>query len=117
MYYWKQGCGTEFGGELIRYGFEYLGLHRIFATCAAINYGSYRVMERNRMRREALRRKVFWARVDKACIDRAEYSILAEDYFAEESPVIGRTASGTVTVIDSNTDNGCADETVGVRLP
>ncbi len=48
--HWKQGYGTELGGELIRYGFEDLKLRRIFAPCAAANYGSYRVMERNGMR-------------------------------------------------------------------
>ena len=78
--YWKEGYGTEFGGELIRYGFEDLKLRRIFAECAAINYGSSRVMERNGMRREALYVKAFWARVDKEWIDAAGYAILAEEY-------------------------------------
>jgi len=52
--YWKNGYGTELAAELIRFGFSELGLHRIYATCDAENYGSYRVMERNRMRREGL---------------------------------------------------------------
>lgn len=81
MDYWKRGYGTELGGELIRYGFEDLKLRRIFAPCAAVNYGSYRVMERNGMRREALQIKAFWARVDKEWIDQAIYAILADDYF------------------------------------
>lgn len=81
--YWKRGYGTELGGELIRYGFEDLKLRRIFAPCAAVNYGSFRVMERNGMRREAIHAKSFWARVDKEWIDGAEYGILAEDYFAK----------------------------------
>jgi RimJ/RimL family protein N-acetyltransferase len=51
--YWKKGFGTEFAHELIRFGFEELKCHRIYATCIADNYGSYRVMERNNMRREA----------------------------------------------------------------
>ncbi len=51
--YWKQGLGTELAGELIRFGFEELSLFRICAFCDAENYGSYRVMERNGMRREA----------------------------------------------------------------
>ena len=82
MDFWKRGYGTEFGGELIRYGFEDLKLRRIFAPCAAVNYGSYRVMERNGMRREALHVKNFWARVDKEWIDSAVYAILAEEYGA-----------------------------------
>jgi RimJ/RimL family protein N-acetyltransferase len=79
--HWKRGYGTELGGELIRYGFEDLGLRRLYAPCASVNYGSYRIMERNGMRREALRLKAFWARVDKEWIDEAEYAILAEEYF------------------------------------
>lgn len=79
--HWKNGYGTELGGELIRYGFENLKLRRIIAPCAAVNYGSYRVMERNGMRREALHVKAFWARVDKEWIDEAIYAILAEEYF------------------------------------
>lgn len=78
--YWKRGYGTELGGELIRYGFEDLKLRRIFALCAAANYGSYRIMERNGMRREALHIKAVWARVDKEWIDKAVYAILAEEY-------------------------------------
>jgi len=78
--YWKNGFGTELGKELIRYGFEDLKLRRIFAPCAAVNYGSYRVMERNGMRREALHVKKFWARVDKKWIDEVVYAILAEEY-------------------------------------
>jgi RimJ/RimL family protein N-acetyltransferase len=81
--YWKRGYGTELCGELIRYGFENLKLGRIQAPCAAVNYGSYRIMERSGMQREALHRKAFWARVDKEWIDEAWYAILAEDYFRE----------------------------------
>jgi len=79
--HWKYGYGTELGGELIRYGFDDLKLRRIYAPCAAVNYGSYRVMERNGMRREALHVKAFWARVDKEWIDKAVYGILADEYY------------------------------------
>jgi RimJ/RimL family protein N-acetyltransferase len=82
--YHKRGYGTELGAELIRYGFEDLGLRRIVAPCAAVNYGSYRIMERNGMRREALHRKAFWARIDKEWIDEAFYAILAEEYFSSK---------------------------------
>jgi len=81
MDHWKNGYGSEIVAELIRYGFEELRLRRLWAVCAADNYGSCRVMERNGMRREALKRKAFWARIDKEWIDRAEYAILAEEYF------------------------------------
>ena len=78
----KKGYGTELAAELIRFGFEDLKLHRIFAPCAAVNYGSYRVMERNGMRREATHVKAFWARVDEEWVDLAVYAILAEEWFA-----------------------------------
>jgi RimJ/RimL family protein N-acetyltransferase len=84
MDYWKQGYGTELAGELIRYGFEDLKLRRLFAPCAAANYGSYRIMERNGMRREAVHVKAFWARVDREWIDEAIYAILADEYFNRE---------------------------------
>ena len=80
--YWRRGFGTELGKELIRYGFEDLKLGRIQAPCAAVNYSSYRIMERIGMQREGLHRKAFWARVDKEWIDKVWYAILAEDYFA-----------------------------------
>ncbi len=51
--YWRQGLGSELAAELIRHGFEDLRLHRIWASCHGDNVASYRVMERNGMRREA----------------------------------------------------------------
>jgi len=89
MDHWQLGYGTELCGELIRYGFVDLKLRRICAPCAADNYGSYRVMERNGMRREALRVKAFWARVDMEWIDELEYAILAEEFFSEAVSVAG----------------------------
>ena len=50
--YWKKGYGTEVGKELVRFAFEELKLHRLYATCDAENYGSYRVMENIGMRKE-----------------------------------------------------------------
>ena len=87
--HWKKGYGTELAEELIRYGFEDLRLRRITAPCAAANYGSYRVMERNGMRREAVHRKAFWARIDKEWIDELVYAILAEEYHASNNSETG----------------------------
>jgi hypothetical protein len=91
MDHWKRGHGTELGGALIKYGFERLNLRRLTAPCAAVNYGSCRVMERNGMRREATHVKGFWLRVDKEWTDEARYAILAEEYF--------RTAETKISVI------------------
>ncbi|TYC67320.1 GNAT family N-acetyltransferase [Stappia sp. BW2] len=48
-----RGFATEAAGALLRMGFEDLHLHRIFACCDARNTGSWKVMGRLGMRREA----------------------------------------------------------------
>ena len=50
-----QGCGyaTEASRELLRLGFEDLGLHRVIGRVEARNIGSARVLEKLGMRREA----------------------------------------------------------------
>ncbi|RYZ62415.1 MAG: N-acetyltransferase [Proteobacteria bacterium] len=42
--YWGQGLATEVALELVRFGFEELKLHRIFATCRPDNHASARVL-------------------------------------------------------------------------
>lgn len=54
--HWGKGIGTEFAAEMIRYGFEEFGFHRVYARCDAQNTGSFRVMEKNGMIREGLLR-------------------------------------------------------------
>lgn len=78
--YWQQGYGTELGQALIRYGFEDLGLHRIYAPCAAANIGSYRLMERLGMRREACHKKAFPDRIEGGWLDQLVYALLKEEY-------------------------------------
>ena len=48
-----RGFATEGAREMLRMGFDELGLHRIVAGCDPRNAGSLRVMERLGMRREA----------------------------------------------------------------
>ncbi|MDR2547109.1 MAG: GNAT family N-acetyltransferase [Lachnospiraceae bacterium] len=96
--YWQKGYGTEFGGEIIRYGFEDLKLRRLTAPCAVDNYGSWRVMERNGMRREALHRKAFWARIDKEWVDLVHYAILAEEYRLNKGKSVAAKATKAVTI-------------------
>jgi RimJ/RimL family protein N-acetyltransferase len=48
-----KGYATEAARELLRLGFEEMGLHRIIAECDPRNEASIRVMERLGMRREA----------------------------------------------------------------
>ncbi len=51
--YWNQGYATEAVRTLIDYGFEKLGLHRIYALCLPENVASWRVMEKVGMSKEA----------------------------------------------------------------
>lgn len=91
--FWKRGLATEVAGALIRFSFETLRLHRVIALCNSENTGSWRVMEHNRMRREAHYLKcrrlrnvepAFW-------VDMYEYAILDEEYFAEKTEIKGCT--------------------------
>lgn len=43
---WGRGLATEVTRELLRLGFDELGLHRIVGVCAEQNAGSARVLER-----------------------------------------------------------------------
>ncbi len=51
--YWGRGYATEAATAIVRFGFESLDLHRIWAECVADNTGSSRVLEKLGMRREA----------------------------------------------------------------
>jgi RimJ/RimL family protein N-acetyltransferase len=51
--YWGRGYATEAARAVLRYGFQELHLHRIYATSRPANVASWRVMEKLGMRREA----------------------------------------------------------------
>lgn len=76
--YWGQGFAAEAAAGMIAYGFEHLGLHRIYATCRPDNIGSARVMQKAGMVyeghiREHKRHKGKWH-------DSYQYSILENEY-------------------------------------
>ncbi len=50
--FWGQGYGTETGIALIKFGFDQLNLHRIFALCDPANAASIHVLEKASMQRE-----------------------------------------------------------------
>ena len=63
--HWGHGYATEAGRALLAFGFEGLGLHRIWTRCDIRNIASARVLEKLGMRREGLlrhdvRRKGEW---------------------------------------------------------
>ena len=74
-----KGLATEAVAELIRLCFEELGLRRVVASCFADNVGSWRLMERLGMRREAhtaresLHRSGRW-------LDGLGYALLADEW-------------------------------------
>lgn len=55
--YWRQGYATEAAREMLRYGFQKLELHRIFATHFIHNPASGRVLEKIGMRYEGCQRQ------------------------------------------------------------
>jgi RimJ/RimL family protein N-acetyltransferase len=60
--FWGQGYATETAKALLKFGFETLDLHRIFATCDPANIASAHVLEKTGMKREGYLREHKWAR-------------------------------------------------------
>jgi len=50
--FWNKGYATEATRALLKFGFEHLRLHRVFATCDSANVASARVLEKAGMKRE-----------------------------------------------------------------
>jgi RimJ/RimL family protein N-acetyltransferase len=50
--YWGRGYATELARGLVAFGFNEMGLHRIYATCDIDNTASAHVMEKIGMQRE-----------------------------------------------------------------
>ena len=80
--YWRQGYGTEIGNTLLKLGFEILELRRIIADCNTLNKGSYEIMEKIGMRREAHYVKYYRGNsaLNHEWCDKYLYAILQEDY-------------------------------------
>jgi ribosomal-protein-alanine N-acetyltransferase len=76
--HWGQGLMTEVVREIVRYGFEELGLNRIEARCVPANIGSARVMEKAGMTYEGtIREQVY---VKGSFDDLKMYSILRREW-------------------------------------
>ena len=59
---WGKGYATETAAALVKFGFENLKLHRIFATCDPQNSVSARVLEKVGMQKEGCLRQNYWVR-------------------------------------------------------
>jgi len=51
-HFWRQGYATETAKALLRFGFDQLGLHRIFSLCDPENLASAHVLEKVGMEQE-----------------------------------------------------------------
>jgi ribosomal-protein-alanine N-acetyltransferase len=73
-----QGYCTEAAKELVRYGFEDLGLHRIHSNHFGSNLASGKVMQKVGMSYEGTRSEHYkkWGVYE----DRVEYGLLARDW-------------------------------------
>ncbi len=75
--YWGNGYATEAATAVVKYGFETLGLHRIFAGHFANNPASARVLKKIGMRHEGCQRAhiLKWGEF----LDLEMYAMLASD--------------------------------------
>jgi [ribosomal protein S5]-alanine N-acetyltransferase len=76
--YWNQGFMTEAVREVVRFGFEVLGLHRIQARCKVANIGSARVMEKAGMTLEGVLREYSFSKGEY--LNLKMYSILQREW-------------------------------------
>jgi [ribosomal protein S5]-alanine N-acetyltransferase len=76
--YWGRGYATEAAREVVRYGFEGLGLHRIHAEHLGSNPASGRVMQKIGMAYEGTRPEHYkkWGAYE----DSVDYGLLARDW-------------------------------------
>lgn len=81
--FWGQGYATETARGLLAFGFEQLGLHRIFAVCDPANAASARVLEKSGMRREGHLREHRWQK--GAWQDSLLYALLRREWTAAAS--------------------------------
>lgn len=75
--FWNKGYATESLRKIIDFGFEDLNLHRIEAGCAVDNIGSFSVLEKVGMLREAHTRKLL--PLKSGWSDNYGYAILSTD--------------------------------------
>ena len=79
---WGQGYATEASRAVVSFGFEQLGLERIYTTCDADNIASSRVLEKTGMQREGqLRHDMF---IRGKWRDSLVYGILREEWVNAE---------------------------------
>ena len=76
--YWGRGYGTEIAKAMVRFGFEELGMHRIWATCRPQNIASSRVLEKTGLKFERYLKE--HKKVRGAWVDSCLYAITRTDF-------------------------------------
>lgn len=76
--YWKKGYCTEASQRIIEFGFRELQLNRIYALAMVDNVGSWRVMEKVKMKYEGTRRQDVIK--NGVSVDLKSYGILREEF-------------------------------------
>jgi ribosomal-protein-alanine N-acetyltransferase len=82
--HWGRGYATESAGLLLAFGFEELGVHRIWARCLAENRSSSRVLERLGMRLEGKLRQNEW--FTDRWWDTLLYGMLEDEWIRNQAP-------------------------------
>lgn len=82
--YWGHGYASEAIGSLVAFGFERLGLRRVWARTTSDNKASRRVLEKLGMRLEGRMRS--HERIGGRWVDRLIYGILANEWFTARPP-------------------------------
>jgi ribosomal-protein-alanine N-acetyltransferase len=77
--YWGQGIGTEAVRAIVRFGFDHMNLHRVYAGTIADNHESVRMLEKIGFIREGTKRESSWED-DGTFHDSAMYGILSREY-------------------------------------
>ena len=75
--YWGKGFATEVSKALIKCGFEEFHLHKIEAGVSTENIQSIKILEKSKMTREGLRRKILPIRGEWK--DNYHYAIVEDD--------------------------------------
>lgn len=75
---WGKGYATLILKSLIKYAFTNFGIHKIFAKCDTMNFGSEKVMIKNAMVKEGISQKARYTYGEWK--DQVTYAILKENY-------------------------------------
>jgi ribosomal-protein-alanine N-acetyltransferase len=98
--WWRRGYMSEALNAVVKFFFEEVGMNRVESRHDPRNPNSGIVMQKAGLRYEGTARQS--DHNNQGACDAANYAILAEDYFREKSSLVGKTA--TVTEIVNETD-------------